>query len=243
MVTFFHSERERNTGATSRNGRKRMLLRQSLVAQRRLRRIVASICAIGALLAALITVESSTRMMPALVTTNAVHQGETIDAADVAQTRIPYHMALEDAVTASDAVMGMVATVSIPAHSVVTFSMVQNAPLPQSDATIVDVKLASATDSFPVGSRVALVTGTGCETQQAQESQQTQGKQAAQSAKTQASGQNSAFAGSCTLTTQALVMGKAHVDDMGSPLTPMALPASDALAVIGASGPIIAVQQ
>lgn len=218
MVTFFHTRT--HTSST----------RNSLAFQHSVRRVLAIICAAISVFAALSCVRATVRTMNVITAIHTIERDAIITATDLAVRAIPYHHALDDAVSMPDVIAGMNAAVTIPQGSIVTFAMVSATPLLASDATTVRLALSSASGTFATGIHVRLVAAESCTDTTDSDSQASPASESTTQER-------------CIVADDAIIMGPVETDDTGAALTPVGLDADDALRALSMHSPIVAVQR
>ncbi len=175
-------------------------------------------CAALGVICALECVLSAVATQPVVVAKRGIARGAIITAADVRLEQVPDHAALRGALHATSDAVDALAQVDVGAGEVLLPSMVGTRPTVPEGHTVIDVRLGDQQEPFPTGTSIQLASVVGCD-----EPETTL----------------------CTLSTQAVVMAAAHLDDAtGMHVTPVAMPADDAVRVLAAQneGPIIAVQ-
>lgn len=217
MVTLFHMHAQ---PPREQNGARSWFARtpHGRLMQRRTRRLLAAVCAALGVICALECVLSAVATQPVVVAERGIARGTIITAADVRLEQVPDHAALRGALHATSDAVDALAQVDVGAGDVLLPSMVGTRPTVPEGHTVIDVRLGDQQEPFPTGTSIQLASVVGCD-----EPETTL----------------------CTLSTQAVVMAAAHLDDAtGMHVTPVAMPADDAVRVLAVQneGPIIAVQ-
>ncbi|WEV69042.1 SAF domain-containing protein [Bifidobacterium sp. ESL0775] len=130
---------------------------------RRLRTLLAALCAGLAVFFALQSVTSSMATKSVVTAVHAIKRGHTINADDVRLVNIADSPALSTMFTSNEAVDGLVAQVDIAAGSVISRPMARASPIVGHGLTVIDVRVSGSQASLIVGDKVSLVGSAGCE--------------------------------------------------------------------------------
>ncbi|NEG69679.1 SAF domain-containing protein [Bifidobacterium choloepi] len=201
---------------------------------RRARTMLIALCAAIAVFAAMTVVTDAigdaTATVPVVVTTRPVSRGESVVPQALTIADVPSHAALDDAVGSLEDAVGSVARIDLPSGGIVTAAMLADSPAVPDGYAEVAVTLASSTASLDVGGTVA-VSGF-CSAIAALRS-------------SAADSSDSDGTGVCTIAADAVViaLGDMTGEDESSGTIRLAMPPSDALAVLAAADatPLVAI--
>lgn len=192
----------------------------------RCRRLLAALLAGTAVFAALQCVLGTVATRPVLVAVADIRRGETIRAESVAVREAPVSDPLARALETTQEATGRVAQADIARGSPLLREHVADQPVAPPGYTVVDVRLAGGWSGLIVGQTVGLSAAGVC----------------GQTDPTGASGAGTT-ADVCVVAERAIIMGPASQDETGTALMPLALPADEALRLLGIQeqGMIVAV--
>lgn len=190
----------------------------------RCRRLLAALLAGTAVFTALQCVLGTVATRPVLVAVADIRRGETIRAESVAVREAPVSDPLARALETAQEATGRVAQADIARGSPLLREHVADQPVAPPGYTVVDVRLAGGWSGLIVGQTVGLSAAGVC----------------GQVDPTGASGAESDV---CVVAERAIIMGPASQDETGTALMPLALPADEALRLLGIQeqGMIVAV--
>lgn len=209
------------------------LMRPTLYGRRirvRLVRLAAALCVGLAVFVTLSAFKAVTATVSVVVASRSIERGSVIGRKDVTILEVPASQAFADAMTRTDDAVGLVAQVDIGTNQPLYAPLVRDAPVIPRGRSALEVKVSNDVSMLLPADVVSLVSAVGCA--------------AGQSDILDAHGSDDQPE-LCTLTNQALVMGRAVTEDSGVTTIEVAVEPDAALRIMESAeaGAIVAVEQ
>lgn len=210
------------------------LMRPTLAGRRTRARLVRLAAALTAGLAVFITLSalgSMTATAEVVIASHDIARGSVIRRKDVAVIEVPASAAVEGALTDADDAVGMVAQIDIERDQPLYRTFARETPVIPPGRSALDVEVSNDVSALTPGDVVSLVSAVGCTPADQAEILGESGGEREE--------------GLCTLTNQALVMGRPTTDDSGTTTIEVAVEPDAALRVMNSAdvGAVVAVQQ
>lgn len=210
------------------------LMRPTLSARRMRARLVRAAAALTAGLTVFLTLSTigaMTATTEVVVASHDIERGSVITRKDVTILEVPASATVANVPSDAGEVVGMVAQIDIERDQPIHRSLARKAPVVPPGRSVLEVKVSNDVSALTPGDVVSLVSAVGCApADQATILGEVGGERRE---------------GLCTLTNQALVMGRPTTDDSGSTAIEIAVEPDAALRVMNSAdvGAVIAVQQ
>ncbi|WP_181162457.1 MULTISPECIES: SAF domain-containing protein [unclassified Bifidobacterium] len=207
------------------------LMRPTLYGRRirvRLVRLAAALCVGLAVFVTLSAFKAVTATVSVVVASRSIERGSVIGRKDVTILEVPASQAFAEAMTRTDDAVGLVAQVDIGTNQPLYAPLVRDAPVIPRGRSALEVEVSNDVSMLLPGDVVSLVSAVGC-----------------------AAGQSDILDSPddqpelCTLTNQALIMGRAVTEDSGVTTIEVAVEPDAALRIMESAeaGAIVAVEQ
>ncbi|MBT1173707.1 SAF domain-containing protein [Bifidobacterium sp. MA2] len=197
----------------------------------RLVRLAAALIAGLAVFVTLSSIGAMTATTSVVVASRDIARGSVIRRRDVTMVEVPASAATETALTAIDDVVGSVAQIDIGEHQPMYPSLTRDAPVIPPGRSALELKVSNDVSDLLPGDVISLVSAVGCAPAETAEHLGEVGGEEKE--------------GLCTLTNQALVMGRPATSDSGVVTIEVAVEPDAALRVMNSAdvGAVVAVQQ